>query len=65
MNAIEEFFYEQAKQIGLHRIAVLALTDRTPDEAHKARLRVYADRLQREYVWTMDYAEMFATTNVL
>jgi hypothetical protein len=61
MNAIEEFFYEQAKQIGVRRIAVLALTDRTPDEVHKGKLREYADRLQKEYVWTMDYAEKFTT----
>jgi hypothetical protein len=36
MNVIEQFFYEQAKQIGLRRIAALALADRTTDEAHKS-----------------------------
>jgi hypothetical protein len=34
MKLIEQFFYEQAKQIGLRRIADLALANRTTDEAH-------------------------------
>jgi hypothetical protein len=46
MNVVEQFFYEQAKQIGLRRIAALALVDRTTDEAHKRKLRQYVDRLK-------------------
>ena len=61
MNVIEQFFDEQAKQIGVRRIATLALADRTTDEAHKPNLREYADRLQEEYKWTLDYAQKFAT----
>jgi hypothetical protein len=56
MSAIEEFFYEQAKEIIVRRVEVLTLTDRTPNEAHKAKLREYTRRLQDEYVRTMDYA---------